>query len=1507
MVMLRRKMASLNANTSADTESELDQDEGFAEDIFNVVGDQVVFNVLLSSPDIAGQIDMPAYDEAGEAGAFARKATGQFAILSNEDATKVWDDIIDLYKATIKAMDSAGENPLKAGAEDLRAKVIESKTLVAGKGNTLFDGPAVLEKVSVAPTKKPPTWERAEELYRDAYKTINARINTWNSLSRQMEQQRVEQMRQRDVPEAQIELVRGSFDKTREAVRSAFNMMGQAFRGEDGSMALVYDIDLKSKSPGNFTRPSDHFAEVVKNKVRGTGSYALSQMAADKDGQTVIGKPVQGNKIDWEATSEKQTERYIVTGNLLLGYPEAIGIAGTSSPRITAYTTSDGQTKVGILMPVTFDPDVKIGGKGAKELAPSDAELIALFRDFIADSAQIQSEDPSAVPIASLARKPGGKVVVSILASKAGRFMWSHPSVKAQLPGLIQKGAYFKEEIQIDRLPAVLAAIRSAGNNFGAPKDGIKWWYDRIEAGFNKAIKATDPGGKAFDFVAGISYVLANSALKIAKQIYLATRDLTRAVRAAMAHLRMNVDDPAAADWSGAEAKIRAMLQSEGVDFVGDEMAPDAAAVGPEVESRGRFKGVIRTDSVAEWRRVADEWLAQFGRDLEAALAHAVSGATQLDAATRQFVLTRIIEMAETEIAASRNDVRTMAMLRVQAAAAAAAKDSGAIEFGKVGSARANALRSIDWLMPVLTFRDLVNKAQAKIPFPDVVSENIRAWLVQSGRKAIDEIRKAMADADNVVARELNAAARDLGATWREIFESSIDSQQGIRMELYKRIAAHPKLRSLSPASMIELSNLLATAWERERARIFRSEFDKYVKLPNVRPNTRAKLLRAIPRILRWSNIGTLDNQAFRNAVAPEFGVETFDGPLAKQIHKLAQDAQRVGGVNRAKILMQIYETMQKQGGIGWTDVARDYWYAAVLSGIRTQVDNGVNLLNGALNVGLAAARSPQAAPFIVTAWLNGLAEGAKDLAPILRGELFRGANFNLEQPTNTLEALGQSSNPAAKALSMGKFVSRVMVALDHMNNLSTQQAMLAWALYRADPRLAQAMIEPSPGDLALAEATAIAEGTPANLMDKRIREILQETLPVEALLSARDIGQMVAFQNRPYGLAGRLYQMIQYIDRHSVFFGVRPFKVLTGTQFLRYALNYTNEILNYVPPVALARYYASSPAMAGAPGSLDLSEETRDLILMKAGLGGVLAAVAAAVFLGDDDDERERAIDITGSFKSLDPRKRRQLLAEGRQPYSIRFGDTYISYRQMGFGGILGAIGELRDRQLFEPQKWSEESLAGKVADAAAAGMFIVRDSSALTGLTELVGVANAYKYSTDDLLEKSAPRWMARLAGSFIPNLAKEIDAWSDPSIFPAKTGHEFFVQQVPYLRRELGPGPILNVLGEPVSIERLPWSRWVKERKADKAWQTLGDLASRGVFMPSVGPVSTIDRKTGKRRPMTDVEQYAYQKKVGAEYRKFIERNSARLLKMQAEEARVFIDREADKIRERARKGS
>ena len=1047
---------------------------------------------------------------------------------------------------------------------------------------------------------------------------------------------------------------------------------------------------------------------------------------------------------------------------------------------------------------------------------------------------------------------------------------------------------------------------------------------DRVEAILKKVIAATDPKGKVFEAVAGLSNFVIFQATKIALRIYQATKSWVAARNAGMDYIKSQVQLSNEAETAANfEEHIKAFPNQE--IPTGTPERPQPPSPSERVESRGIFRGEVARDTDENWQAQARKWVDFYKGNLEQAF-QGFMGA-DIDKALREYVGGELLQRSELEVARAKNPIDLLRALNLQARIAAALVQAGS-DFGKQGRARQLTFARYAWMVPQLVYRRLVNEQQKrKIPFPEIVAQQVREWLVESGQQAIDQVKEAMKQADNVFAREFKKIKQVPGQPggppieikWRDILTKSLQTQGSVRQKMLQVILADPKLRNLSPAGIAEITNLLTTAWEKKRDQIFRSEFAKKIPLPTVKPDAREKLLRSLPRILKYANIARatpgdqitndgpetflLWDQAFRDAVAPEFGVAEINGLTARKLTELAQRAQKAQGVNRNEIIQEMFRMMARDGGVRFSDVLRDYWYAAVLSGTRTQLDNALNILNGALNTVMLAVMAGKEAGLVTKSALKGLDEGLRDFWPMLwRGELYRSVNFNPDQPSNALEGLGESRNLFAKGISQAKYVSRLMLALDHVTAMMSDGAAKAYALNKeVGPEEARNLMLPDKAEVQAARDRAIAEGTRPDLINKRTREILQESFPVDVLMTSKDIREAVTFTEVPQGLMGSLYEGLNAASRKFP-----ALKFLTGTNFVRFAANYTNELLNYAAPIAVYRWIQSAPGKSDQPGGLQYSPARRDLLRAKAALGTALGATAAALFLGDDDKEEDRDIDITGSFKSLDPNKRKQLLAEGRQPYSIRVGDTYISYRQLGFGGLLGAIGELRDRQLFEPEKWNKESIIGKIQDAATAGLFIVKDSSAISGLTEFLGFANAYKYDTNEIVEKSAPRYLARLGGSFVPNILKEVDAWSDPSIFkaePGGLGHEYFLQQVPYARREIGPGPILNVLGEPVRVERYPYSRWVTQRSEDPAWNTLGQLASKGVFMPT--PAITVKvNENGTRRELTREEKYQYQQAVGQGYRKFIEQNRERLLALPPAQASDLIDKNADRIRRNAR---
>lgn len=1001
----------------------------------------------------------------------------------------------------------------------------------------------------------------------------------------------------------------------------------------------------------------------------------------------------------------------------------------------------------------------------------------------------------------------------------------------------------------------------------------------------------------------GVVPMLWNAALDVAITTFKAGEAVVTAVDAAVAFVNDHYNQ--GWDEAGAREDIQKRLETLEAEEAPSEIEYPVGPGQRKQPSKGRFVGPVTKDDVETWRNESAKFVDQFGTNLDEALIAAIAQDAPVGPDFRQWILSEIISRAEGQLQAAASPVEQLRLRNFMSRVAAILRDSGTQEFGKVGAARHHAFKAMEWLMPVLAYRGLVNDAHERLKgiYPEVTHDKIKAWLAEAGRQAIKEVGAVMSKSRNVSDRILKLAGRAAEVNWGDLFTSSWANQREFQMELYRRIRLHPKLADLTPSEAQELTKILDAAWQRKRMEIFRREFRKKVPMPNIKEKDRKKIENALPEIVKQANLGLLQHEAFLNAIAPEYGVAKIDGPTARKIEQLAQKAQAfpVGSVMRRRTLTEIVETIKRDGGVKAVDVFKDYWYAAMLSGIRTQVDNALNILNGALNTAMMVARNPGASPLILPAWFRGLASAAKDVPGILfRGERWRLVASDVQHPVGALEVLADSPNPLARLLSNAKYVGRVMNALDHLTSLSTRQAATAWALYRdLGSEKAAGILNVSDTDIANAEAQARLEGASEAEVSTRAREILEKQVPSEIIIRSTELGKLVAFQTRPYGLAGHVYDLIQSADQNIPYF-----KLLSGTMFARFALNYSNEILNYIPPIGLIRWGLSSPGMAGHKFALDVNQEVRELFLVKSVFGTLLASLGAAIFLAkrDDEDKEEPFFDITGSFKSVDNGKRYQLLNEGKQPYSIRIGNWHFSYRQLAVAGILGVLGELRDQQMYSPKTWDEDNAIRLLGNAAASGLFIVRDSSALTGFADMLGLAQSYRYNTNEVLEKTAPRFFARLMGGLMPNLAKELDAWTDPQYYQANTGYEYFLREVPVARRMIGGGPMVNVLGEPVRVERYPWSRWIKHRKQDPVWDALAEKANMGVFIPTPSKSATV-LENGKRREMTPAEFYDYQVTVGKLYKEKLTRDLPRFRAMNREQALRYLN-QFDRLRLTAR---
>lgn len=161
----------------------------------------------------------------------------------------------------------------------------------------------------------------------------------------------------------------------------------------------------------------------------------------------------------------------------------------------------------------------------------------------------------------------------------------------------------------------------------------------------------------------------------------------------------------------------------------------------------------------------------------------------------------------------------------------------------------------------------------------------------------------------------------------------------------------------------------------------------------------------------------------------------------------------------------------------------------------------------------------------------------------------------------------------------------------------------------------------------------------------------------------------------------------------------------------------------------------------------------------------------------------------ITGKGPQ-DPEAQKALRSVGWQEYSIRVGDTFVSFQRLDpLGGLLGFIGDMSDlsRYASKDQDLSDLSYAATLSV-----MRNLSDKSYISGLIDLAGAVK----DPDRYLSKLANR----LAGTIVPNVVAGAGAAIDPTLKESYSVLDSIQRRVPFLSDNMDKQR--NFLGEPLS---------------------------------------------------------------------------------------------------------
>lgn len=443
----------------------------------------------------------------------------------------------------------------------------------------------------------------------------------------------------------------------------------------------------------------------------------------------------------------------------------------------------------------------------------------------------------------------------------------------------------------------------------------------------------------------------------------------------------------------------------------------------------------------------------------------------------------------------------------------------------------------------------------------------------------------------------------------------------------------------------------------------------------------------------------------------------------------------------------QANEFIGKIAKPNFRDKFEEYWINSLLSGPRTHVFNLASNIGVALSspfeklteVGIGAAlRSPDRVTMSeFKSRMAGMLEGARDGV-----ELAKKA-FVTEGVPSGKTTVEQSR--AAISGTKGKIVrlpSRFLAAQDELFKAIHSRGEVAAQAY-------QRAAKESSGD--------------AQKLEELYSKYLADPTP-DMLRAAKREAEYRTFQSE----SGSFGKWLQSGAQRFL-----PIRLLFP--FIRGPLNLIKYGFERSPIAGVSDRFRAE--MLGTP-------RQRNEALAKLTVGSSVLGVAMAAAMDGH---------MTGAGPS-DPQERQALLATGWQPYSFKFGDTYIPFQRFDpFATPLGAIADMATLSEYMTDK--------ELKNIAASLMFSV--SSNIAEKTYLQGISNFMDaVAGKERSVEKAEKFVTNTALGLIPNVLRQTAVAIDPTLRDATTLLQQVQDRVPIIR-----GNDISIMGTNINLEAVP----------------------------------------------------------------------------------------------------
>lgn len=652
------------------------------------------------------------------------------------------------------------------------------------------------------------------------------------------------------------------------------------------------------------------------------------------------------------------------------------------------------------------------------------------------------------------------------------------------------------------------------------------------------------------------------------------------------------------------------------------------------------------------------------------------------------------------------------------------------------------------------------------------------------------------------------------------------------------------------------------------------------------------------------NRLGVLTRDDMVDVAGNALGIPGID---QKRLKHLAEISDRIENAKnpaeRVKAELELADTLNIYKGVNPLDLELSILTLNILSGPTTQLANlEGNALNSFAQIGTTALANPSKVKSLLQGYLDGIPLGMTEARSIM--QTGRGTRDFQDKTSMAGSALGTVDYArdfpkigkvagdvlTARARAVEK-IGRFMKAADAISYYPAREAyarMVTTKLLEGSlkgdalDKAVREHLHITPEQLKSAEAAAKAEGYEDIDLARRTSDIIEArrastATGAQAVKESERFAAETTYNQEPDGLAGVVYRnAAHFVDEFRI--GSKKYNLQAlkpWLMFLKVPANVFNATTNFTPLGAVRAEFGVRGSKKGDWRNFNKDERNR-LYIQSAIGSSLMGGLIYQVLKGDN-------VDISAGGPA-NPTQKKQLQQGGWQPYSVKIGGKYYSYKDSPLLVPLSIVGNVADSVKYQKNK-DDLVLENKVTDAIAQAPQVIFQTSMLSGIADLM----------NSLSSKNGAQGIGRSLASVPANLAipynrlfQQID-----QVFDSKQYDVNLVERaVPFARRN-GPEKT-DVQGRPETYN--PFGRFGSPESNDPVDKLIRD---KQVFVPDVSS----SQKMGDRA-MTDEEHTTFRRISGQRIRARLLGMVPTLRGLNKEKAQDEIDRVAREERNRAK---